>query len=499
MNRAVVIGAGFGGIASALRLRAKGYDVTLIDQCQRLGGRAQQYEKDGFIYDAGPTVVTAPFLFEELFELFDKRLKDYISLVPVEPWYRFVYPDGSHFDYGGTVEDTLARIKEISPEDADGYLSLLKQSEDIFDVGFTQLSDAPFHNISKMLAQVPALVKLKCYRTVWQMVCAYLKHDKLRQAFSIQPLLVGGNPFATTSIYSLIHFLERKWGVHFAMGGTGAIVDGLEKLMLEEGINIQLNTSVTGLTVKHGLVQSVQTQDTRHASQTTIMCDKVVSNIDPKFLYKHLLSKSEQTMSARFKTKHAKLSMGLFVLYFGTNKKYENVVHHTIWLGKRYESLLKDIFNKKVLAEDFSLYLHRPTATDPSMAPEGCDAFYVLAPVPNNESGIDWEQTQSSYSQKIIDALERTIMPELSKHIVHHFAKTPQDFETEYSSISGSGFSIAPSFQQSAWFRFHNQAEGPANLYLCGAGSHPGAGMPGVLSSAKVVDKLIEPVTKLAS
>ncbi len=499
MDKAVVIGAGFGGIASALRLRAKGYQVTLIDQCQRLGGRAQQYQKDGFIYDAGPTVVTAPFLFEELFELFDKDLKDYISFVPVEPWYRFVYPDGSHFDYGGTVEDTLARIEEISPEDAKGYLALLKQSEDIFNVGFTQLSDTPFHNIGKMFAQVPALLKLKCYRTVWQMVCAYLKHDKLRQAFSIQPLLVGGNPFATTSIYSLIHFLERKWGVHFAMGGTGAIVDGLEKLMLEEGIELQLNTSVTGLTVNHGSVQFVHTKHKQNGALANHRCDKVVSNIDPKFLYNNLLSRSEQSLSARLKTKHAKLSMGLFVLYFGTDTKYDNVVHHTIWLGKRYESLLKDIFDKKVLADDFSLYLHRPTATDPSMAPEGCDSYYVLAPVPNNESGIDWEQTKERYSMKIIDALEKSIMPNLSEHVVHHFAKTPQDFEYEYSSVSGSGFSIAPSFQQSAWFRYHNQAEGPENLYLCGAGSHPGAGMPGVLSSAKVVDKLIEPVSKLAS
>jgi len=485
MNKAVVIGGGFGGMASALRLRAKGYDVVIIDQCERLGGRAQQHKVGGFVFDAGPTVVTAPFLFEELFSLFDKRLEDYIQLVPVEPWYRFVYPDNSHFDYGGTIEETLARIDEIEPEDKAGYKALLAQSEAIFDVGFTQLSDKPFHKISTMLKQVPALIRLNCYRTVWQMVCTYLKSDKLRQAFSIQPLLVGGNPFATTSIYSLIHFLERKWGVHFAMGGTGAMVDGFEALMREEGIQIKLNTRVNNLTIDSNRVTQV------HTNKGTFECDKLVSNIDPKFLYRNLVPKTNQRLGAKVKTKHAKLSMGLFVLHFGTTKKYPDVVHHTIWLGKRYEALLSDIFDKKILADDFSLYLHRPTATDPSMAPDGCDSFYVLAPVPNNLSGIDWAEQEKAYGDKIIQALESTIMPDLSAHIVHRFAKTPTDFEHDFSSVEGSGFSIAPSFQQSAWFRFHNKSEGPENLYLCGAGTHPGAGLPGVLSSAKVVDSLI--------
>jgi phytoene desaturase len=485
MNKAVVIGGGFGGMASALRLRAKGYDVVIIDQCERLGGRAQQHKIGGFVFDAGPTVVTAPFLFEELFSLFDKRLEDYIKLVPVEPWYRFVYPDNSHFDYGGTIEETLARIDEIEPDDKAGYKALLAQSEAIFDVGFTQLSDKPFHKISTMLKQVPALIRLNCYRTVWQMVCTYLKNDKLRQAFSIQPLLVGGNPFATTSIYSLIHFLERKWGVHFAMGGTGAMVDGIETLMREQGIQIKLNTRVNNLTIDANRVTQV------HTNKGSFECDKLVSNIDPKFLYRNLVPKKNQRFGAKVKSKHAKLSMGLFVLHFGTTKQYPDVVHHTIWLGKRYEALLSDIFDKKILADDFSLYLHRPTATDPSMAPDGCDSFYVLAPVPNNLSGIDWAEEEKEYGDKIIKALESTIMPDLSAHIVHRFAKTPTDFEHDFSSVEGSGFSIAPSFQQSAWFRFHNKSEGPENLYLCGAGTHPGAGLPGVLSSAKVVDSLI--------
>ncbi len=494
-NKAIVVGGGFGGMASALRLRAKGYDVSLVDQCSRLGGRAQQFIKDGYVYDAGPTVITAPFLFDELFELFGKRLCEYVELVPVEPWYRFVYPDGSHFDYGGTVEQTLDKIREISPQDADGYLALLAQSEKIFDVGFTQLSDIPFHQFNTMVAQIPNLLKLKCYRTVWQMVCAYLKHEKLRQAFSIQPLLVGGNPFATTSIYSLIHYLERKWGVHFAMGGTGSLVDALSKLMQEEGIEVILDTSVTDLYIRDNCVTGISAKNKVSGNTVCLQCDHLVSNIDPKFLYRRLIKNQEQCLSARIKTKNAKLSMGLFVLYFGTDKKYESVVHHTIWLGKRYKSLLDDIFDKKVLADDFSLYLHRPTATDPSMAPDGCDSFYVLAPVPNNESDINWEKQKDKYAEKIISALEQSIMPGLSQSIVHKFSKTPYDFELDYSSEQGSGFSIAPSFQQSAWFRYHNKGEGPSNLYLCGAGTHPGAGLPGVLSSAKVVDKLLPAVS----
>ena len=450
-----------------------------------LGGRAQQYKKDGFIYDAGPTVITAPFLFEELFELFNKQLSDYIDLVPVEPWYRFVYPDGSTFDYGGTVEDTLEQIRAISKSDENGYLKLLEQSNKIFDVGFTQLADQPFDKITTMIKQIPALIRLKCYRSVWQMVCAYLQHDKLRQAFSIQPLLVGGNPFSTTSIYSLIHFLERKWGVHFAMGGTGALVRGIERLMVEEGIKIQLNTSVNGLRISGNTVTHVETE------RGTYACNKVVSNVDPKFLYGRLVPKQKQTLGAKLKTKYSTLSMGLFVLYFGTNKKYESIVHHTIWLGKRYKSLLEDIFDRKILADDFSLYLHRPTATDPSMAPDDCDAFYVLSPVPNNLSGIDWEEEKERYAAKVIKALENSIMPELSKHLVHTIIKTPKDFESDYLSVEGSGFSVAPTFTQSAWFRYHNRAEGPENLYVTGAGAHPGAGLPGVLSSAKVVDRLI--------
>ena len=482
----MVIGAGFGGIAAALRARARGHEVTVLDRCPRLGGRAQVFEKDGFRHDAGPTVLTAPFLFEELFALFGKDIADYVQIVPLELWYRFHFHDGDTFDYGGGIEQTLAEIRRIHPPDADGYLALLEQSRKIYDVGFTALADAPFHRFAFMLRQVPQLLRLGAYRSVWQMVSRCVQHDKIRQAFSIQPLLVGGNPFDTTSIYGLIHFLERSHGVHFAMGGTGALVDALARLMSEQGIKVQLETTVTSIEVDEGHVRAVVTD-----AGERIDADHLVSNTDPVHLYDKLLPRSASKRSARIKARHAKQSMGLFVLYFGSNRQYPDVAHHTIWMGPRYRELLEDIFHRKVLAEDFSIYLHRPTATDPSFAPAGCDSFYALVPVPNLTAGIDWAVEGPRLRDRVVAALAATILPGLDEAIRADFFMTPEDFQSRYLSPAGAGFSIAPHFSQSAWFRFHNRGEGPRNLYLVGAGSHPGAGLPGVLSSAKVVDQLL--------
>ncbi len=484
-HNAVIIGAGFGGIAAALRLRARGSDVTLIDRCPRLGGRAQVFEKDGFRHDAGHTVITAPFLFDELFECFNKKREDYIEFIPLDVWYQFYFANGDTFNYGGTPEDTLREIEKISPVDVAGYQKLLEQSRKIFDVGFTALADQPFHSIGTMLAQVPSLVRLGCYRTVWQLVCRYLKHDHLRRAFSIQPLLVGGNPFETTCIYSLIHFLERKWGVHFAKGGTGAIVDGLETLMNEEGIHIRKGETVTRIETNGKRATGVHLED-----GTFIPADTIVSNAAPLHLYRHLLSPKQQTKFFQIKQQRMQASMGLFVLYFGTAKQYPNVEHHTIWFGDRYRELIHEIFHGHELPEDFSLYLHRPTATDPSFAPDGCDSFYVLAPVPNLKANIDWEIDGPILRDRIVDALDATLLPELKQHIRSDFFMTPKDFKGNYLSELGSGFSVAPIFSQSAWFRFHNRSEVLENLYLVGAGTHPGAGVPGVLCSAKVLDRI---------
>jgi len=485
-KRAIVIGAGFGGMAAALRMRAKGYHVTLIDRCSQLGGRAQVFERDGFRHDAGPTVITAPFLIERLFDLFDERMQDHLTLVPVKPWYRFHFADGDTFDYGGTLEETLAEIARIEPGDRVGYEKLLKHSKRIFDVGFTKLSSVPFDRFSSMLKQVVPLIRLRSDRSVFSTVSRYLQSPKLRQAFSIQPLLVGGNPFNTTSIYSLIHYLERAYGVHFAMGGTGAITRALGALMERQGIEIRLGETIDKIRIENGTATGVVMSD-----GAEMAADIVVANADSTFLYSSMVPKAAQVKSTKLKLTAAKYSMGLFVLYFGTKKTYPDVAHHTIWLGSRYKELLEDIFDRKILAEDFSLYVHRPTATDKSFAPPDCDSFYVLCPVPNLQADIDWSVEGPRLKDRIVAALEQTILPGLRSVITADFFKSPVDFKSDYLSQHGAGFSLAPIFRQSAWFRFHNRAEGVKNLYLVGAGTHPGAGLPGVLCSAEVVDALV--------
>ncbi len=485
-RQAIVVGSGFGGIASALRLRAKGYKVKIIDKCSMLGGRAQVFTRNGFKHDAGPTVITAPFLLEELFSLYQEKLSDHINLVPLTPWYRFYFSDKTTFDYGGSLEDTLSEIDKFEPRDKAGYLRLLNHSKNIFDIAFTKLSAIPFHQFFLMITLIPKLIVLRSYESVWGMVSRHLINPKLRQAFSIQPLLVGGNPFSTTSIYGLIHYLERAYGVFFAMGGTGAIVGALKSLMERNNIEIILNTTVKKLVVNDGKVSGVILED---GSQ--IDADLIVSNADATYLHQNMIDQDKVALSSKLKLKLAHYSMGLFVLYFGTTKQYPSVVHHTIWLGKTYKELLSNIFDKKILSDDFSLYIHRPTATDESFAPKGCDSFYVLCPVPNLKAEIDWSTEGNILKDKIIAALDQTILPDLKKHITSDFFMTPSDFKTDYLSTHGAGFSIAPLFRQSAWFRFHNKAEGIQNLYLTGAGTHPGAGLPGVLCSAKVIDQLI--------
>ena len=489
MSQAVVVGAGFGGIAAALRLRAKGYSVTVLDRCAAVGGRAQVFERNGFRHDAGPTVITAPFLFEELFALFGEKFSDHVKLVPLTPWYRFHFADNDTFDYGGTLAETLTEIARIEPRDCDGYRALLTQSKRIFDVGFTELSAQPFHRFMTMVRQVPRLLGLRSYETVWQLVSRHLISPKLRQAFSIQPLLVGGNPFDTTSIYGLIHYLEREHGVHFAMGGTAAITAALKDLMERQGIEIRLNETVSSIQIVNGTACGVILE-----GGVLLAADVVVSNVDPAHLYSKMVKPSQRAPSAHLKLAAAEFSMGLFVLYFGTTRTYPEVAHHTIWMGERYRELLADIFHHKTLSEDFSLYLHRPTATDPTFAPSGCDSFYVLCPVPNLKGDVDWSVEGPRLVKRIVAALNQTILPGLVDTITDDFFMTPEDFAHDYLSVHGAGFSVAPLFRQSAWFRFHNRAEGIKNLYLVGAGTHPGAGVPGVLCSAKVMDSMVQPV-----
>ena len=486
--KALVVGAGFGGIAISLRLRRLGYDVTVLDNNPKAGGRAQVYNLGNYKFDGGPTVITAPFLFDELFALFGKKCSDYIELMPVEPWYQFQFSDGSTLNYGGSLENTTSEINRISPGEGDGYLRLVAFSKKIFSVGFEKLADQPFHRFGTMLLQIPALLALKSYLSVYSLVGRFLKEDRLRRAFCIHPLLVGGNPMKTTSIYCLIHYLERKWGVWFPKGGTGALVQGLVRLMQEVGISLELNQKVTQVLVTNQRATGVRLENGREEH-----ADLVVFDADPPKVYRDLIDAKHRSKWTDKKIQKLSFSMGLFVWYFGTNKPYPNIEHHTIIMGESFKELLEDIYDQKILSTDLSLYLHRPSATDPEMAPEGGDAFYVLAPVPNKLGKISWEDEGERIRKQVQDQLEKTLLPNLSECLVVSKFVTPDDFEDRFNTLWGSGFSIAPLFRQSAWFRFHNRSEELNNLYFCGAGTHPGAGVPGVLSSAKVVEKLVPP------
>ena len=483
----IVIGSGFGGIAAALRIRAKGNNVTLIEKHPDLGGRARVFKKNGFTYDGGPTVITAPYLINELFELFKKNPKDYLELAPLKIWYQFIFEDKTRFNYSGDEEDMKKQIEKINQEDVLGYEKLVNFTKKIFDKGFIELADIPFDRPFVMMQQLPALLKLKSYKSVYSLVSSYVKNEKLRRMLSMHPLLVGGNPFTTTSIYGLILYLEKKWGIHYSMGGTGNIIKGLEKLMNEVGIKV-----IKGHEVKKIISNKKKITGVELDNQTVLKSDNVICNADPPAVYEKMLNgNANNSFLFKWKKRRMEYSMGLFVYYFGTKEKYENVEHHTIKFGNKYKEHLNDIFNNKKLNNDISYYLHRPSATDKSMAPPGNDCFYVLVPVPNNQSKINWSVEGEKMKNLVIDKMEKDLMPNLRKNIVEDFYLTPDYFERDLNTKYGSGFSIQPKFSQSAYFRFHNKSEVYDGLYFVGAGTHPGAGVPGVLSSAKVLDRIL--------
>ena len=483
---AVVIGSGFGGLGAAVRLSARGYDVTVLEKLDAPGGRAYTFRQDGFTFDAGPTIITAPYLFEELWQLCGRRFADDIDLRAIDPFYEIRFDDGEVFTYSGDMEAMRREVERIAPGDVTGFDRFMEASREIFDVAYTELAAQPFEDLGFTIKTMPELVRLGGHRSVYHTVCQYFKDPKLRVVFSFHPLLIGGNPLSTTAYYCLIATLERTMGVHYAMGGTGALVRGLIGLLEGNGGRIRYNAEVSEITVQDGKASGVKL-----ASGEEIAADIVVSNADVAWTYKHLLARHKRKRWTDAKLARQNYSMSLFVWYFGTNRKFDDVYQHVMVLGPRYEGLLRDIFNRKKLAEDFSLYLHRPTMNDPALAPEACDAFYVLSPVPHLKSGVDWHQQAEAYRAKIQQRLEETVMPGLGDAIVTSRLLTPQDFQDRLNSVNGAAFSIEPRLLQSAWFRPHNRSEEVENLFLVGAGTHPGAGVPGVLNTAKVVDGLV--------
>ncbi len=481
----IVIGSGFGGLSAACRLQTQGHQVTIVEKRDKPGGRAYVYEQDGFKFDGGPTIITAPWLIDEIFEQAGKKTGDYVELVKINPFYNIRFPDGTVFHYNDDKENLLNQIRKFNPADVEGYRRFSKDLGEIYRVGF-ELIDQPFSNVWDMVKVVPEMIKLRSDRSVVKFAEKYFKDERLQQAFSFHPLLIGGNPFTATSIYAMIHELEQKFGVWFAIGGTGALVKAFGDLFLDTGGKIFLEAEVAEILIESGKAIGVKMK-----SGEILSADAVVSNADVAFTYLNLIPQKFRRKYTDAKVKKLTYSMSLFVAYFGTNRKYEDIAHHEIIMGKRYKELLEDIFDRKILADDFSLYLHRPTATDKSLAPDGCDSWYVLSPVPHLGGNIDWTTKAEPYKQAIYQYLEERYLPDLRKHIVSEFYIDPLHFQNTLNSYLGSAFSVEPTLFQSAYLRPHNKSEDVENLYFVGAGTHPGAGMPGVLSSGKIVAKMI--------
>ena len=483
---ALVVGAGFGGLAAAIRLSAMGYRVQVLEKLDGPGGRAYVRRQDGFTFDGGPTIITVPFLFEELWGLCGRKLSDDIDLRLMDPFYRVRFDDGTHFDYSGDPERMRAEVARLSPDDVAGFDKFVAEADLCYQLGFEALGCKAFDSIFDLLAALPSMARMRAWRTMHGLVASYFKHPKLRMAMSLQTLLIGGNPFSVTGVYSLINALERRYGVYSAMGGTGAIVQGMVNLLQARGVPLRCNAEVKRIMVEDGRATGVQL-----ATGEQLSADIVVCNSDTAWTYRNLVAPEHRRHWTDQRIERGRYSMSLFVWYFGTDRQYTDVPHHTMVLGPRYEGLLTDIFRHHRLADDFSLYLHRPSATDPSVAPSGCDTFYVLSPVPHLQSGTDWAQQAEPYRQAVCRRLEETLLPGLSQHVISSHVMTPQNFQDDLLSFKGAAFGLEPLLLQSAWFRPHNRSEDVENLFMVGASTHPGAGVPGVLMSAKALQTVV--------
>ncbi|HSA54219.1 MAG TPA: phytoene desaturase family protein [Gemmatimonadaceae bacterium] len=486
--RIVVIGSGFGGLAVAIRLRAKGHDVVIAEQRDQPGGRAGVFRQDGFVFDAGPTILTAPWMIDELFALAGQRREERLRLVPLDPFYQVRFDDGTVVRWNGRDDDIASQIAGLSPGDADGYRRFAARAEAIFAAAFP-LVDAPFNSLGAMARALPDLLRARAWRSVAGLVEQCVRDPRVRQLLSFHPLLIGGHPYRASSIYALIHVLEKRWGVWFAMGGTTALVQALVELLRAQGVRLRLGAPVTRVVVDERTRRATAVE---LAGGERLPADAVVSNADVVRTHQRLVPAHVRRVNSDRRLGRLRQGMSVFVLYFGTNRRYEDVSHHEILLGPRYRELLDDVFLHRRLAPEFSLYLHRPTATDPSLAPPGCDTWYALSPVPTLDGRVDWDQEGDAYRDRIVSYLERRVLPDLRHHIVTERRVDPRWFRDELGSPQGSAFSVEPTLGQSAWFRPHSVSEDVPNLYVVGAGTHPGAGIPGVLSSAKIVAALID-------
>ncbi|WP_298023809.1 phytoene desaturase [uncultured Parasphingopyxis sp.] len=487
MSKAAVIGAGFGGLALAIRLQSAGIETTVIEARDKPGGRAYHWERDGFTFDAGPTVITDPNCLAELWQLTGADIAADVDLMPVMPFYRLNWPDGTSFDYSNDEVELTREIEKLNPADVEGYRRFLTYSAGVFEEGYEKLGAVPFLDFKSMLRAAPQLAKKQAWRSVYSIVSSYVKNEKLREALSFHTLLVGGSPMKTSAIYALIHKLEKDGGVWFAKGGTNRLIAGMITHFERLGGTVRLGDPVTKIETLGERVTGVACE-----SGWRDDVDALASNADIVHSYRDLLTDTKRGERAARSLEKKSFSPSLFVVHFGVEGSWPGIPHHMILFGPRYDGLLKDIYDHGVLAEDFSLYLHHPTVTDPSMAPEGCSTFYALAPVPHlGKFPADWDAIGEDYANRILDHVEARLIPGLRDRIVTRFWYTPQDFAGDLNAHLGSAFSLEPLLTQSAWFRVHNRDDVVSNLYFVGAGTHPGAGIPGVVGSAKATAGLM--------
>ncbi len=484
-TRVAVVGAGLGGLAAAIRLQAAGVPTTLFEARDLPGGRAYVYQEGGFTFDAGPTVITAPSCLDELFAVSGKRLSDFVELIPNRPFYRILWHDGTSFDYDGDPETLLAEVERLAPADREGFERFHGYSEQVYEKGYGELVAHPFLRLRDMIRVAPDLLRLRADRSVYRTVSRFVRDERLRQVLSFNSLLIGGHPFEASSIYTLIHFLERDEGVHFVRGGTGALVRAMADCFESLGGELRLATPVRRVRLEGDGGHRVCTDSSEERF------DAVVSNADVLHTYARLYGEHPRARRRARRLERKQWSMSVFLVYFGTDRRYEGLAHHSVIFGPRYRPLLDEIFHGKRLPRDFSLYLHAPTVSDPSLAPPGCASFYALSPVPHlGNAPVDWTREAPAYADRILASLER-LLPDLRRHVVVQRTFTPDDFASELAAHHGSAFSLAPILRQSAWFRPHNRDPAIPGLYLVGAGTHPGAGVPGVVNSAKATVSLV--------
>ncbi len=487
MTSAAVIGAGFGGLALAIRLRSAGIETTLVEARDKPGGRAYAWERDGFTFDAGPTVITDPDCLKELWRLSGRDIADDVELVPVSPFYRLNWPDGTIFDYSNDDPALIRQIAALEPADVAGYREFLRYSEGVYREGYEKLGHVAFLDFASMIRAAPALAKYQAWRSVYAIVASFVKNERLREALSFHTLLVGGNPFTTSAIYALIHKLEKDGGVWFARGGTHALIRAMVTQFERLGGTVRLNDPVEEIETLGDRVTGVRTK-----SGWSGAFDAVATNADVVHSYRDLLKGSGRGARVAQALEKKRFSPSLFLVHFGIEGTFPEIPHHMILFGPRYKELLTDIYQHGVLSADFSLYLHHPSVTDPGMAPPGCSTFYALAPVPHlGKLPIDWEQVGPAYAQRILIELEKRVIPGLRGRIRTMFHYTPVDFGRDLNAHLGSAFSLEPLLTQSAFFRVHNRDDRIPNLYFVGAGTHPGAGIPGVVGSAKATAALM--------